>query len=88
MKLHANAGLSLKGRELLIDRVLSEGWSLARVAEAAGISERTACKWVARFRSEGDGVAALLVCICGLRIKRCLSCNDVTRLYSAAGAVD
>jgi transposase len=53
MKLHANARLSLKGRELLIDRVLSEGWSLAR-AEAAGISERTACKWVARFRSEGE----------------------------------
>ncbi len=54
MKLHANARLSLKGRELLIDRVLSEGWSLARVAEAAGISERTACKWVARFRAEGE----------------------------------
>jgi transposase InsO family protein len=54
MKLHANARLSLKGRELLIDRVLSEGWSLARVAEAAGISERTACKWVARFRLEGE----------------------------------
>jgi transposase InsO family protein/transposase len=54
MKLHANARLSLKGRELLIDRVLSQGWSLARVAEAAGISERTACKWVARFRAEGE----------------------------------
>jgi transposase InsO family protein/transposase len=54
MKLHANARLSLKGRELLIDRVLSEGWSLARAAEAGGISERTACKWVARFRSEGE----------------------------------
>jgi transposase InsO family protein/transposase len=54
MKLHANARLSLKGRELLIDRVLSEGWSLARVADAAGISERTACKWVARFRLEGE----------------------------------
>jgi transposase len=54
MKLHANARLSLKGRELLIDRVLSEGWSLARVTEAAGISERTACKWVARFRLEGE----------------------------------
>jgi transposase len=53
MKLHANARLSLKGRELLIDRVLSQGWSLAQVADAAGISERTACKWVARFRLEG-----------------------------------
>ncbi len=53
MKLHANARLSLKGRELLIDRVLSQGWSLAQVANAAGISEHTACKWVARFRLEG-----------------------------------
>jgi transposase InsO family protein/transposase len=54
MKLHANARLSLKGRELLIDRVLLEGWSLAAVAEAAGISERTASKWIARFRFEGE----------------------------------
>jgi transposase len=53
MKLHANARLSVKGRELLIDRVLTEGWSLARAAEAAGVSDRTAFKWVARFRSEG-----------------------------------
>ena len=54
MKLHANARLSLKGRELLVDRVLLEGWSLAAVAEAAGISDRTACKWVARYRLEGE----------------------------------
>jgi transposase len=54
MKLHANAGLSLKGRRLLVDRVLMQGWSLAEVSEAAGISERTACKWVARFRQEGE----------------------------------
>jgi transposase InsO family protein/transposase len=54
MKLHANARLSLKGRELLVDRVLLEGWSLARVAAAAGVSERTASKWLARFRSEGE----------------------------------
>jgi transposase InsO family protein len=54
MKLHANARLSLKGRELLVDRVLLEGWSLARVAAAAGVSERTASKWLARFRLEGE----------------------------------
>jgi transposase len=54
MKLHANAGLSLKGRRLLVDRVLVQGWSLAEVAEAAGVSERTACKWVGRFRTEGE----------------------------------
>ncbi len=51
MKLHANARLSLKGRELLIDRVLAAGWSLTQAAEAAGVSERTAAKWLARWRA-------------------------------------
>lgn len=54
MKLHANAGLSLKGRRLLVERVLVEGWSVAEVAEGAGVSERTAWKWLARFRCEGE----------------------------------
>lgn len=53
MKLHANARLSVKGRELLVDRVLAGGWSASRAAEAAGVSGRTAAKWVARFREEG-----------------------------------
>jgi len=54
MKLHANARLSVKGRELLIDRILMQGWSLVQAAEAAGVSDRTAAKWVARFRLEGE----------------------------------
>jgi transposase len=53
MRLHANARLSLKGRELLIDRVEVAGWSLSTAAEAAGISERTARKWLGRYRAEG-----------------------------------
>jgi transposase InsO family protein len=53
MKLHANARLSVKGRELLVDRILVQGWSLAQAAEAAGVSDRTAAKWVARYRLEG-----------------------------------
>ncbi len=53
MKLHANARLSVKGRELLIDRILMQGWSLAQAAEAAGVSDRTAAKWVRRYREEG-----------------------------------
>lgn len=53
MRLHANARLSLKGRELLIDRIEVAGWSLSTAAEAAGISERTARKWLARWRAEG-----------------------------------
>jgi transposase InsO family protein len=57
MKMHANARLSLKGRELLIDRVEHAGWSLIAAAEAAGISDRTARKWIARYRVEGrDGL--------------------------------
>ncbi len=51
MKLHANARLSVKGRELLVDRMLMQGWSSAQAAEAAGVSDRTACKCLARFRS-------------------------------------
>jgi transposase InsO family protein len=54
MKLHANAALSLKKRQLLARRVVGEGWSLAAAAAAAEVSERTAGKWVARFRCEGD----------------------------------
>jgi transposase InsO family protein len=34
--------------------VLEQGWSLARAAEAAGVSERSACKWLGRFRREGE----------------------------------
>jgi len=55
MKLHANAKLSVKGRELLVDRVEVAGWSLTQAAEAAGVSDRTARKWLARHRCEGRG---------------------------------
>jgi transposase InsO family protein len=55
MKLHANARLSVKGRELLVDRIESGGWSLTEAAEAAGVSDRTARKWLARYRAEGAG---------------------------------
>jgi len=54
MKLHANAALSLNKRRLLCRRVIEEGWSLGSAAEAAETSERTAGKWVRRYRSEGE----------------------------------
>ena len=54
MKLHANAALSLRQRQRMVSRVVELGWSLARAAEAAGVSERTASKWVARYRGEGE----------------------------------
>jgi transposase InsO family protein len=53
MKLHRNAKLSVKGRELLVERVENAGWSLTQAAEAAGVSDRTASKWLARYRDEG-----------------------------------
>jgi transposase InsO family protein/transposase len=53
MRLHANAKLSVKGRELLVDRVEVAGWSLTQAAEAAGVSDRTARKWLSRYRAEG-----------------------------------
>jgi len=52
--LHRNARTCPRSRRLLADRVLLEGWSLAAAAEAAGVSERTAWKWVDRFRREGE----------------------------------
>ena len=53
MKLHGNAALSLKKRQLLVSRVIDDNWSLTEAAEAAEVSERTAGKWVGRFRAEG-----------------------------------
>jgi transposase InsO family protein len=53
MKLHANARLSLKGRQLLVERIEVMGWSVMEAAEAAGITERTARKWLSRWRAEG-----------------------------------
>ena len=68
MKMHANARLSLKGRELLVARVLDAGWSLSAAAEAAGISDRSARKWIARHRAEGlDGSARSLLRASGCR---------------------
>jgi len=34
--------------------VVEEGWSLTAAAAAAGVSERTCQKWVARYRAEGE----------------------------------
>jgi transposase len=53
MKLHRNAALSLKKRELLVSRVVDENWALTEAAAAAEVSERTAGKWVRRFIAEG-----------------------------------
>jgi transposase len=53
MKLHANARTCPNSRRLLVDRILVQGWSVTAAAEAAGVSERTAYRWLARWRAEG-----------------------------------
>lgn len=54
MKLHGNARTCPHSRLLIVRRVEEEGWSLAEAAAAAGVSERTAAKWLARWRAEGE----------------------------------
>jgi transposase InsO family protein len=54
MKVHGNAKLHPNGRLLMCQRVIEQGWSLTEAAEAAGVSERTCSKWLARYRSEGQ----------------------------------
>ena len=53
MRLHANAALTLKQRERMVRHVVDDGWSLARAARAAEVSDRTCSKWVVRYRAAG-----------------------------------
>jgi len=53
MNSHKHARLTPKGRALLVNRVLQQGWKVAVASEAAGVSQRTAYKWLARFKAEG-----------------------------------
>jgi transposase InsO family protein len=50
VKLHGNARLAPFQRELLCRRVDEEGWTVGEAADAAGCSERTAFRWLARWR--------------------------------------
>lgn len=50
---HPRARLNLFGRELLVRRVLLEGWSVPTAARAQGVSRATGYKWIRRFRAEG-----------------------------------
>jgi transposase InsO family protein len=53
MQVHARAQLTPNGRLFVVGRVIEEGWSVGSAAEAAGVTERTVFRWLARFRSEG-----------------------------------
>jgi transposase InsO family protein len=54
MRIHANARTCPNSRRLLVRRIEDEGWALTPAAEAAGVSVRTARKWLARWRAEGE----------------------------------
>ena len=49
MKVHGNARLLPRQRQLLCERIRLEGWTVAEAAEAAGVCERTAYRWLARW---------------------------------------
>jgi len=57
MNIHKNARMTVHGRALLVSRICEEGWRVADAAQAAGVSERTAYTWLARFQA--GGAAAL-----------------------------
>lgn len=53
MRLHGNARTCVHSRRLIVERVREQGWTVAAAASAAGVSTRTAAKWLARYRAEG-----------------------------------
>lgn len=53
MKVHRNAKTTVYTRTLLVSRVRVEHWTAGAAAAAAGISVRTAYKWLARHRVGG-----------------------------------
>ena len=54
MNIHHNARLTPLGRAAMISRIETEGWPVAKAAEAFGISRRTASKWLQRHRRGGE----------------------------------
>jgi transposase InsO family protein len=53
VKLHRNAKTTPHMRALLVDRIRHQQWTPATAASAAGISVRSAYKWLARHRTGG-----------------------------------
>jgi transposase InsO family protein len=54
MNIHENARTTPASRELLVRRVLEQGWPAPEAAAAAGVSRRTAYKWLRRYSQEGQ----------------------------------
>jgi transposase InsO family protein len=53
MNIHTNARLTPRSREALVDIIINRRLTAKAAAAAVAVSERTARKWVARFRSQG-----------------------------------
>jgi transposase InsO family protein len=53
MNIHENARTTPRSRACLVERVRCAGWTVAQAAAAANISERTAYKWLRRFKELG-----------------------------------
>lgn len=62
MNIHENARSTPRSRATLVTRVREQGWTPKLAAQAAGVSVRTAYKWLRRHELEGDA---------GLRDRRC-----------------
>jgi transposase len=86
MRLHRNARTCPASRRLLVDRIVVERWPVSVAAAAAGVSVRTAAKWLRRYRDEGvagleDRSSAPHRCRAGLRLigstrsRRCVGCG-------------
>ena len=56
MNVHENARMTVRGRVLLVKRIVESGWRVALAADAAGVSVRTAYKWLARYRTGGEAM--------------------------------
>lgn len=53
MNMHKGARLSPYSRALLVKRIVEHRLRVEEAAQAAGVSERTAYKWLRRYREEG-----------------------------------
>jgi transposase InsO family protein len=51
---HRNARLTVHGRRLIVERVLSQGRARAHVAAEMGVSRQCVSHWIGRYLSEGE----------------------------------
>jgi transposase InsO family protein len=58
MNMPKNARLTPQGRLLLVERITDQSWTVRSAACAAGLSQRQAYRWLARYRD--GGTAALI----------------------------